>query len=122
MTISTSKVEIEVSPATGITISADAITAMLADGRVISVPLRWYPRLLHGTMEERNNWELIAHGEHIHWADLDEDLSVKSFLAGWPSGESEASFRRWLEAKQAGRSIALYETGAGEGSPERKVV
>lgn len=120
--MTTSTVRMEVSAATGIEVSDDSLTATLADGRVISVPLGWYPRLAHATPEERNHWELIAHGEHIHWPDLDEDLSVKSLLAGWPSGESEASFRRWLEAKQAGRSVALYATGAGEGSPERKVV
>ncbi len=115
-------IKMELPAATGIAVSGDALIATLADGRVISVPLRWYPRLVHATPEERNNWELIGHGEHIHWPDLDEDLSVKSLLAGWPSGESENSFRRWLEAKQAGRSVAIHEVQIGGDKRKRKAV
>ena len=119
--MTTSTVKVEVPAATGIVVSDDALTATLADGRTVSVPLRWYPRLVHATPAERNNWELIAHGEHVHWPDLDEDLSVTSLLAGWPSRESERSFRRWLEAKQAGQSVALYETNVIEETPVRNV-
>lgn len=71
----------------------------LADGRTIIVPLAWYPRLSHGTARERKNWRFIGRGEGIHWPDLDEDISVKNLLAGEPSGESQSSFRRWLEAR-----------------------
>ncbi len=99
--MSTSTVSMEVAAAVSIAVSDEALTATLEDGRVISVPTDWYPRLLHSSQAERDNWELIAFGEHIHWPDLDEDLSVKGLLAGWPSGESENSFHRWLEARRS---------------------
>ena len=53
----------------------------LSDGRTVSAPLAWFPRLLHGTAEQRNNWRLIGKGVGIHWPDLDEDISVRSLLA-----------------------------------------
>ena len=53
----------------------------LSDGRTVSAPLAWFPRLLHGTAEQRNNWRLIGKGIGIHWPDLDEDISVRSLLA-----------------------------------------
>lgn len=84
-----------------ITITEDTLAVDLNDGRTISVPLAWYPRLLHGTPEERNNWRLIGDKEGIHWPDLDEDISVENLLRGNPSGESQSSFKRWLE-KRAG--------------------
>jgi hypothetical protein len=65
------------------------------------VPLAWYPRLLHGTLEERDNWRLIGSGEGVHWPDLDEDLSIDSLISGRPSGESQASLKRWLETRKA---------------------
>jgi hypothetical protein len=63
------------------------------------VPLAWYPRLLHGTPEERGHWRLIGKGHGIHWPELDEDVSVENLLAGKASGESPASFKRWLEQR-----------------------
>ena len=81
-------------------VTEDSLVVDLLDGRTISVPLAWYPRLLHGTPEERNRWELIGNGEGIHWPDLDEDLSVEGLLLGRPSGESRTSFKRWLEARE----------------------
>ena len=87
----------------------DLLTAELADGRIISVPLAWYPRLAHATEDERNNWELYAGSQHIHWEDLDEDISVEGLLAGRRSRESQASLKRWLEARLAGRGIMLHE-------------
>ena len=71
------------------------------------MPLAWYPRLAHATPEERGRWELHASGQHIHWPDLDEDLSVAGLLAGRPSGEGRESFGRWLEAKRAGWPLTL---------------
>lgn len=71
----------------------------MTDGRTISIPLVWYPRLLHGSNEERNHWRLIGQGEGIHWEDLDEDISVENIILGQPSGESQASFKRWLESR-----------------------
>lgn len=62
-------------------VSEDELSVDLADGRTIIVPLVWYPRLLEGTPEERNNWRLIGDGEGLQWPDLDEDLSVE---ASWP--------------------------------------
>lgn len=74
----------------------------LTDGRVISVPLTWYPRLLHGSPAERGHWRLIGAGEGIHWPELDEDVSVENLVLGQPSGESQRSLERWLEARRAG--------------------
>jgi hypothetical protein len=81
---------------TQMTISDDTIAVDLTDGRSISAPLAWYPRLLHGTTDERNTWRLIGAGSGVHWPDLDEDISVGNLIAGQPSGESQASLQRWL--------------------------
>lgn len=77
----------------------DSLTVSLNDGRSVSVPLTWYPRLLHATPEERNNWRLIGNNEGIHWSDLDEDISVANLLLGQPSGESQKSFNEWLKTR-----------------------
>ncbi|MEK7276157.1 MAG: DUF2442 domain-containing protein [Chloroflexota bacterium] len=84
-----------------VVVTDEAVTVDLTDGRTITVPLAWYPRLLHGTPEERNNWRLIGKGEGIHWPELDEDLSVENLTSGKPSGESQRSFQRWLEERVA---------------------
>jgi hypothetical protein len=86
--------------AQGIIATEDALIVDLTDGRTISVPLAWYPRLLHGTPEERNKWRLIGNGEGIHWPDLDEDISIEGLVLGKPSGESQRSFKQWLEQHQ----------------------
>ena len=80
-------------------VSEDSLTVDLADGRTITVPIAWYPRLMHGTSNQRNNWRLVGAGAGIHWPDLDEDISVDNLLAGKPSGESQRSFKQWLERK-----------------------
>lgn len=85
--------------AQSVTLSDDSLTVELEDGRTISVPLAWYPRLLHGSQTERNNWRLIGKGEGIHWPDLDEDISVENLLNAKTSGESQRSFKRWLEKR-----------------------
>ena len=82
--------------ANNVVITGDSLTVELNDGRSISAPLAWYPRLLHGTPEEQNNWRLIGNAEGIHWPDLDEDISIENLLLGKPSGESQASFKKWL--------------------------
>ena len=87
--------------AQNVSVTADTLAVDLSDGRTISVPLAWFPRLLHGTPEERNNWRFIGDREGIHWPDLDEDISVENLLAGKPSAESQSSFKRWLENRQA---------------------
>ncbi len=80
-------------------VTNDTLTVDLADGRTLSVPLAWYPRLLHGTREERGNWRLIGDGVGIHWPDLDEDISIEGMLLGRRSGERRDSLQRWLDAR-----------------------
>ena len=75
---------------------ADTLSVDLSDGRSISVPVAWFPRLLHSTEQERNNWRLIGRGQGIHWEDLDEDINIEGLLAERPSGESQESFKKWL--------------------------
>jgi len=91
--------EIRLAQIQSISISEDTLTADLSDGRTISVPLNWFPRLLHGTPAERANWRLIGKGEGIHWPDLDEDISVENLIYGQPSGESQKSFQKWQESR-----------------------
>lgn len=74
-----------------VTITEDTLTVELADGRSISVPLAWYPRLVHGTPEERSDWRLIGEGAGIHWPMLDEDVSLENLLLGRASEESQCS-------------------------------
>ena len=97
----TSAIEMEVPFARDVTVSDDTLRVDLSDGRSISAPLAWYPRLLRATPAERKRWRLIGRGLGIHWTDLDEDISVEGLLAGKPSGESQASFGRWLAARSA---------------------
>ena len=116
--------EISVPEAMTVAVTEDTLTAELtaelSDGRTISVPLAWYPRLLHATPEERGNWALIGGGHGIHWPDLDEDISVENLLAGRKSGESQRSFKQWLEAKGEGRRLALHELTAHEENQGRR--
>jgi hypothetical protein len=86
--------------ASNIVVSDDTPTVELADGRTLSVPLTWFPRLWHATAAERGRWRLIGAGEGIHWPDLDDDISVESLPIGRSSGESQASLKRWLEARK----------------------
>ncbi len=81
--------------------SEDAFTVLLDDGRSISVPLTWFPRLLNATPKELKNYELIGEGEGIHWPDLDEDISVEGIIAGRRSGENQRSLQRWLDSREA---------------------
>jgi hypothetical protein len=89
-----------------VVVSDDSLMVDLVDGRTISVPLAWYPRLLHGQPEERKNWRIIGQGEGIHWPDLDEDISAESILFGQPSGESQRSLGRWLQTRPAPRQAS----------------
>jgi hypothetical protein len=100
--MSTSGIELKDAIARGVTTSDEALIVDLADGRTITVPLAWFPRLAHGTPAERSRWRFIGGGLGIHWPDLDEDISVESLLAGRHSGETQSSLRRWLEARKAG--------------------
>ena len=89
--------EIKIPGAESVTITEDTLSVDLSDGRTISVPVAWYPRLMHATPDERKNWKLIGKGHGIHWKDIDEDISIEGLLAGKPSGESQKSFKKWLE-------------------------
>jgi Protein of unknown function (DUF2442) len=99
--MSSSLVETQLPSAVVVAVNDIALSVDLSDGRTISVPLAWYPRLSHGTSEERNKWRLIAGGRGIHWPDLDEDISVENLLGGKASGESQASLKKWLESRAA---------------------
>jgi hypothetical protein len=99
--MNTSTIERRETVAEKVTVTKDTLALELADGRTVTAPLAWYPRLLHGTARERANWRLIGGGEGIHWPDLDEDISVENILQGQPSGESQQSFKKWLEMRQA---------------------
>jgi hypothetical protein len=90
--------------ATDLKVGKYDLTVHLVDGRTIAVPLAWFPRLSHGTVKERRNWRVIGQGEGIHWPDLDEDIRVGSLLVGKLSGESQASFKRWLESRPPRRN------------------
>jgi hypothetical protein len=73
----------------------------LTDGRSISVPLGWYPRLLHATAAERQHVQLLGDGYAMEWPDVDEHIGVEGLLAGRRSGESAESLRRWLATRGA---------------------
>ena len=90
--------------AVAVRLSASTLCVDLADGRTITVPLEWYPRLLHGTVAERSNWRLIGAGEGVHWPDLDEDISIEGMLEGRSSAESRGSFQQWLVSRNASRA------------------
>jgi len=85
--------------AQNLVITEDSLIVDLSDGRSVTVPAAWYPRLQHGTPKERSNGRWSGDREGIHWLDLDEDISVENLILGKPSGESQDSFRRWLERR-----------------------
>src|SRR5438270_6791176 len=92
--MTSSAIELNVPLATNVVVTDDTLTVDLSDGRTISVPLAWYPRLIHATDEERSIWRLTGRGEGIHWPRLNEDISVVGLIAGRASGESQQSFSR----------------------------
>jgi hypothetical protein len=94
--MNTSMGNINIPEAISVAITDDSLMVDLRDGRTITVPLTWFPRLFHGNSTERNNWKIIGNGKGIHWEDLDEDISVEGLLAGKPSEESQQSFKNWL--------------------------
>ncbi len=83
-----------------VSIDDDTLSVDLEDGRTISVPIGWYPRLAHGTPAERANFRISGAGYGIHWPDLDEDVGVEGLLLGKKSTEGPASFERWLQRRQ----------------------
>ena len=95
-----SATELAIPLAQDVILDNSTLSVELEDGRRISAPLDWYPRLASATPEERNRWRLIGDGIGIHWDAIDEDISVEGLLLGKPSGESQASFGRWLEGRK----------------------
>jgi hypothetical protein len=99
--MSSSTVDTSSSLAIKIHLTEDQLVCQLVDGRTISAPISWYPRLLNGSAAERNHWQLIGGGRGVHWPELDEDISIENLLAGKRSGESQTSFKKWLDARQS---------------------
>jgi hypothetical protein len=97
--MATLAVKMEIPHATNVNVDEDTLTVELDDGRTVSVPIAWYPRLLNASKKERDNWRLIGKGHGINWEALDEDISVEGILAGRPSGESQISLKNWLESR-----------------------
>ena len=98
--MSSSGVDIQEARALSSSLSDEALTVDLVDGRTVIVPLVWYPRLWHGSKQERNNFEIFGDGAYIHWPDLDEDLTVAGLLEGKRSGESGPSLKKWLASRK----------------------
>ena len=87
--------------ATNLEIDDDGFTLELDDGRTLTVPIVWFPRLSYSTQAERENWQFLGDGVGIHWPDLDEDISVRHLLDGRGSNEGRASLKRWLDSRAA---------------------
>ena len=94
--MNTPATEIQEPRAQDVEVNAENLVVDLVDGRTLTVPIVWYPRLWYGTQEERARFEIIGDGGYIHWPDLDEDLSIAGMLAGRRSRESGDSLKRWL--------------------------
>jgi pyruvate/2-oxoglutarate dehydrogenase complex dihydrolipoamide acyltransferase (E2) component len=95
-------------------VTNDELVVALVDGRTLSVPLVWYPRLLNATAEQRNDWQLIGDGEGVHWPQIDEDLSGAGLLRGAP-----AERPHHLPAKESGAQAVnmakdVYSDSIGE--------
>ena len=98
--MTTSSLGTETAAAKHVKVTGHALIVELRDGRSVSVPIAWYPRLAEGRPSERRRWELIGPGIGIHWPDLDEDISVEGLLLGIASGESAASLERWRATRR----------------------
>jgi len=97
--MATLAVKMEIPHATNVNVDEDTLTVELDDGRTVSVPIAWYPRLLNASKKERDNWRLIGKGHGINWEAVDEDISIEGILAGRPSGESQTSLKNWLGSR-----------------------
>jgi hypothetical protein len=113
-------IEIQEARAQNVTVSKDSLTIDLVDGRTITAPLLWYPRLWHGAPKERSNFLIIGDGALIHWPDLDEDLSVSGILAGRRSGETPQSLNRWLAERPMSSKPVRYKRSVQSNAPVRE--
>ena len=97
--MNTSATEFLEARAQEVRVTEDSLVVELVDGRTLTVPLAWYPRLWYGTEDERARFEITGDGSYLRWPDLDEDLSVTGMLAGRRSGESPESLKKWLAGR-----------------------
>jgi hypothetical protein len=87
--------------AVNVVVTDDTLTVDLEDGRTISVPIGWFPRLAYGSPDERTNFQISGAGRGIHWPELDEDIGIEGLLLGKKSTESASSFKNWLEQRKS---------------------
>ena len=111
--MSSSSPTTEVAAATSVRVTHDSLVVELRDGRTVSAPLGWFPRLAEGRPSERRKWELIGSGTGIHWPALDEDISVEDLLLGLPSAESLSSLNRWRANRRRPVNKRIEPTGTG---------
>ncbi len=99
--------EVEETRAVEASVNEDELTVRLEDGRTVVTPLEWYPRLVFGTEEERQNFRIVGRGYGIHWPELDEDLSVRGMILGRTSGEGAHGLKRWKQEMRRRRREGL---------------
>lgn len=92
--------EVTLARVSNVEVTDDTLSVDLEDGRTVSVPIGWYPRLAHGTDAERSNFNISGEGYGVHWPDLDEDIGIEGLLLGKRSSESQGSFERWLKRRK----------------------
>ena len=93
-------VEVTLTRVLNVLVTDDTLSVDLEDGRTVSVPIGWYPRLASGTDSERSNFKISGAGYGVHWPDLDEDIGVEGLLLGKRSSESPNSFEQWLNRRK----------------------
>src|SRR5438874_1132112 len=116
--MTTSSIPTATAAAQNVRVADRALVVELRDGRVVSVPLTWYPRLAQGSPRERKRWKLLGPGIGIHWPELDEDISVEGLLAGARSGESATSLNAW-RARRRRNSTGQARKGTRRGRGDR---
>jgi hypothetical protein len=119
--MTTSNQATETALATDVKVTADSLAVHLQDGRILSVPLAWYPRLAEGTAAERRTWELIGPGIGIHWPSLDEDISVEALLNGLGSNEGASSLQRWRASRRGAANKRLQPKSGARKKAKSKV-
>ena len=92
--------EVTLARVLNVSVTDDTLSVDLEDGRTVSVPIGWYPRLVHATAAERGNFEISGAGHGVHWPDLDEDIGVEGLLLGKRSSEGPGSLERWLRQRK----------------------